>query len=577
MGRAQVTLAVLALTLLVSVGRPAPAAALNPCKVIGGFSPVIGKGCTGVTNIGRAVSAGKKLLTGHIGGAIKTLAGASATAAKTASTALALAAVAAWVMGGAQFALKETSTLISATTDPQLGGAWFKSEYWHVAGIAALLTLPLLFAAAIQALIRSDMAMLMRAVFGYMPLSLLAVGVAAPLVTLALSATDEMSAAVSAAAGNPGGGLLTVAGGVAGLGSLLHQSLFMTFLVGTIVAGGALVLWFELLIRDAAVYVVVLMLPLTFAAMVWPARRVWTTRALEALTALIISKFAIVAVLSLGAEALRHGSPVAWLAGAALIVLGAFTPWAVLRFVPIAEAATGALAAVRGDVFSTGTLIGGVSGAAALMSAERAAAAEVARDVPGEMRSDAEAVSEAQAGGGGAATASGAIDLLLPGDPSAASAGEPPDVAMPRADGGAEPPGAGGASAVPGAQTPAGTAAGARDRVGGDGSPASPAERFPGAPPNWQADDLSWQPLVIGYGDGAPQILSEPSDPPAPAPDPPAPDPPAPAPVRDAPGGDAAPDPPARPAASPPAVPQVTPGDEGPPLPESQEPAGGRL
>ena len=74
--------------------------------------------------------------------------------------------------------------------------------------------------------------------------------------------------------------------------------------MGLLAAFGALVLWLELLMREAAVYVVVLMLPLAFAAMVWPARRVWAIRAVELLVALILSKFAIVAVLTLGGAAL---------------------------------------------------------------------------------------------------------------------------------------------------------------------------------------------------------------------------------------------------------------------------------
>ena len=58
-----------------------------------------------------------------------------------------------------------------------------------------------------------------------------------------------------------------------------------------------------MLIREAAVYVVVLMLPLAFAAFVWPARRIWAIRMVELLTALILSKFAVVAVLSLAGAA----------------------------------------------------------------------------------------------------------------------------------------------------------------------------------------------------------------------------------------------------------------------------------
>jgi hypothetical protein len=87
------------------------------------------------------------------------------------------------------------------------------------------------------------------------------------------------------------------------------------------------------------------MLPLAFAGMVWPARRIWAIRAVELLVALVMSKFAIVAVLSLGGAALVSGtsasshSVTAALAGAVLLIMGAFTPWALLRLLPLAEVA----------------------------------------------------------------------------------------------------------------------------------------------------------------------------------------------------------------------------------------------
>jgi hypothetical protein len=90
------------------------------------------------------------------------------------------------------------------------------------------------------------------------------------------------------------------------------------------------------------------MLPLAFAGMVWPARRIWAIRAVELLVALVMSKFAIVAVLSLGAAALSAGASVGGhsvtsaLAGAVLLIMGAFTPWALLRLVPLAEIASSA-------------------------------------------------------------------------------------------------------------------------------------------------------------------------------------------------------------------------------------------
>ena len=138
------------------------------------------------------------------------------------------------------------------------------------------------------------------------------------------------------------------------------DSPFLAFLVGLFVISGAFALWIELLMREAAVYVIVLMLPLAFAAMVWPARRIWAVRAVELLVALILSKFAIVAVLSLGGAAISAStgdqSVAGVMAGAVLVLLAAFSPWAMLRFVPMAELASGAAGGLRGEVGRAGAI-----------------------------------------------------------------------------------------------------------------------------------------------------------------------------------------------------------------------------
>ena len=218
-----------------------------------------------------------------------------------------------------------------------------------MAAISALLTLPFLFAAAIQALVRSDLSLLLRSAFGYLPLGMLAVAIAAPVTTLLLAGSDELSHIVAGAAGNGDTAFLDKAADVGGL-ILLARSPFIAFFVGLLAAGAALILWCELLIRAAAVYVIVLMLPLFFAAMVWPARRVWAVRAVEVLVALILSKFAIVAVLALGGAAIGHAGILdvtQMLAGATLILLAAFSPWALLRMLPLHELAAGAVGGLR--------------------------------------------------------------------------------------------------------------------------------------------------------------------------------------------------------------------------------------
>lgn len=335
----------------------APARAINPlkpiCGVAGLVSGIAGKACKAAQNGGRLLSAGKQLLSGHPGAALKTALGATNISGQVATRALGLAGLGAWVLGGARFALHQTATVLGQSTSPQLRSTWFSTTYWRMAAISALLTLPFLFAAAIQAVIRSDLPLLLSAAFGYLPLAMLAVAIAAPLTMLLLAAADELSRVVSLAAGNASGHFLDRAAGAIGTATLLSTSPFVAVVIGAFTVAGALILWIELLIREAAVYVIVLMLPLAFAALVWPARRVWATRAVEVLVALILSKFAIVAVLSLGGAAMQASinrlSLGTLLAGLVLVVLGAFAPWALIRLVPLAELAAGAAGALRGD------------------------------------------------------------------------------------------------------------------------------------------------------------------------------------------------------------------------------------
>jgi hypothetical protein len=332
---------------------PSTASANPLCTAAGLFSGAVGKACSLATHAGTVVGAGKKLLGGHIGGAVKTLVGGGGSTQSTASAGLGLAAIGAWVLGGAGFALHETSAILSQTTTPKLRSTWFSSTYWRMTAISGVLTLPFLFAAAVQALLRSDLMLLGRAAFCYLPLAILAVSIAAPLTMLLLSASDELSSFVASAAGHAGTQFLGRGAALLAALSVLSGSPFIAFLIGTLTAGAALVLWLELMMREAAIYVIVLMLPVVFAAFVWPARRIWAIRSVEVLLALILSKFAIVAVLSLGGAALAGSGfhdVTRSLAGIVLLVMGCFAPWALLRLVPLAELASGAAGALRAEM-----------------------------------------------------------------------------------------------------------------------------------------------------------------------------------------------------------------------------------
>ena len=121
--------------------------------------------------------------------------------------------------------------------------------------------------------------------------------------------------------------------------------------MGGVVVLAGLLLWVELVLRAAAIYVAVLFLPLALAAFIWPVTAHWSRRLAETLAALVLSKFVVVAVLALGFYAFQSGAlgqsvGGGLVPGASLLLLAAFAPYVLLRLVPLAEA--GALAHMEG-------------------------------------------------------------------------------------------------------------------------------------------------------------------------------------------------------------------------------------
>ena len=288
---------------------------------------------------------GGSVIGNPIGGLVSDAAGSAAG--------FVLQGISSWVLNGTKGAIQEVASAIGAATAPNLDSTWFSSTYWRVAALAAMLTIPFLCAAAVQAVARADLGLLARTAFGYLPLSILGVSLAAPLTMLMLAATDQMSAAVSASAATGGARFLDHAAAVAGaLAAASGGSPFFAVIVGLLALLAAMALTIELLIRAAAVYVVVLMLPLAFAALVWPARRMWAVRVTELLASLILSKFVIVAVLSLAAAAFNYGTPGTGelLVAMSLILLSTCAPWALMRILPFTELASGAAGILRNEI-----------------------------------------------------------------------------------------------------------------------------------------------------------------------------------------------------------------------------------
>ena len=77
--------------------------------------------------------------------------------------------------------------------------------------------------------------------------------------------------------------------------------LFVSFLAAIIGAFAAFFVWIELLMRDAAVYVVALFMPLALAASIWPRWSGALRRTGELIVVVIGSKFVIVSIIALAA------------------------------------------------------------------------------------------------------------------------------------------------------------------------------------------------------------------------------------------------------------------------------------
>ena len=236
-------LAVLLSTVVVAGPFTAPAHAdvpvPNPCEL-----PVVGNVCDAVT------------------GAVSSAASATGE--------FVMRGVTAWVTDAAVWVTGKVGGLVETTTSPDLTSSWFRGEYGTMLTVAGALALLMLMLSVIQSIVRQDVWMLIRAAFGYLPMAFILAGVAIAGTGLLVAITDDISRTVVSGLGAGQASNLLQTVGDAYKNALDQNSgipLFGVFLAAIILALGAFVLWLELIIRDAAIYICVFFLPLTFIAM----------------------------------------------------------------------------------------------------------------------------------------------------------------------------------------------------------------------------------------------------------------------------------------------------------------------
>ena len=254
-----------------------------------------------------------------------------------------LGALSSWVADGAAWLLGQIGGVLSSSTSIDLGAGWFTAHYRTMVGLAAVVLLPLLLLSVIQAVYRQSAAALVRVVAVQLPLALVLAGrrwswcswpsrpptPSAPRSRPVRAPTSSRRCRRWRRRWRPRRPAARRRRSWCCWGALL-------------VAFGAFMLWVELLVREAAVYVAVLFLPLGLASLVWPAISHWCRRLVDTLVALVLAKFVIVAILALAAGALAAGTGT----GFASVLGGAPAPPG--RLHPVHVPAAGARGGGRG-------------------------------------------------------------------------------------------------------------------------------------------------------------------------------------------------------------------------------------
>jgi type IV secretion system protein TrbL len=345
-----------------TLGDPTPPAAQaipNPmCATSGAVADQI----TGAVGIGSPVGDVCDAVTGGIVGEVTDRAlGPLRDAARSVGQGI-FRQIGAWAAEGAVWLLGEVAKVTTRTTTPDLLGKPFVRKYREMAVIAALMAALMVLLAVFESLARGDSALLLRVLAVNLPLAALATSAAYVVVQLLIGLTDGLCEAIASgtaadtraffsgaavALERSAGALPDAAEEVSGVpspdGLAVVVPLFVGFIVAVLAACAAFFVWIELLMRDAAIYVVALFLPLALAASIWPRWASSLRRTCELVIVIVFSKFVIVAVIALGASLLAHGKGVeSILAAAAMLLLACFAPFLMLRLVSFGEGALGA-------------------------------------------------------------------------------------------------------------------------------------------------------------------------------------------------------------------------------------------
>lgn len=182
--------------------------------------------------------------------------------------------------------------------------AWITGLYNQSLKIGAWLVVPFVIASTIQRLFKGGINEVLKLYLVGLPIAIIGAIFGLSLITLLQVITDDMCSLLYGQMTDDFNAhieMMRNADFNEQMNSLLVQFLFF----GAMLLG-VLILFLELIVRNVAIYMSVLFLPMALAAYVWEPTREWLQRLMEAISTLIICKFVIVVVLSFSFAVMRH-------------------------------------------------------------------------------------------------------------------------------------------------------------------------------------------------------------------------------------------------------------------------------
>jgi hypothetical protein len=257
-----------------------------------------------------------------------------------------MAALVKGVAAGATAMFAEVGKFMTGATTPSVSAADFVSgdgPYHKVAAVSAALMVVFLLASVIQGTLSGEPGQMLMRFVRSAPMAVLAIVAFPVLVDLAVQSVDAICSWLL-----PTGATMETIAKVFAVDQIQSAAGFglPALLCELFAFLGAVLIFAELVVRNALVLVTVALAPLSFAAMVWTAARSAARKVAELLAGIILSKLAIWVALLVGiqlfAKQASSQSGAAYgqmIAGSAVLAVAIFAPFVVWRMLPLAEAA----------------------------------------------------------------------------------------------------------------------------------------------------------------------------------------------------------------------------------------------